>query len=89
MRVVVFAQDLSGRNDDGYYTKPELSLALDIFFASKNPNAFSDVDGEHPLTREDAEGIFKLDKKVIFYNEDGEKVVISYDPSEQSSSTES
>lgn len=32
MRVIVYAQDLSGRNDDGYYSKPDISSALDIFF---------------------------------------------------------
>jgi hypothetical protein len=81
MRVVIFAQDLSSRNDDGYYTKPDISSALDIFFPSGQADAFLDADGENALSRNDAEAIFQQDKKVIFYNEAGEKVVISQDPS--------
>ena len=81
MRVVIYAQDLSGRNDDGYYTKPDLSSALEIFFNSSKPEAFLDSDGENPLSRSDAEEIFRQDRKVTFYNETGEKVVISKDHS--------
>lgn len=81
MRVVIYAQDLSGRNDDGYYTKPDLSSALDIFFDPEKVDAFLDDEGENPLLREDAEEIFRQDKRVTFYNSEGEKVVISYDPS--------
>lgn len=81
MRVVVYAQDLSGRNDDGYYTKPDLSSALDIFFNPENIEAFLDDEGESPLLRENAEEIFLQDNRVTFYNSAGEKVVISYDPS--------
>jgi hypothetical protein len=82
MRVVIFAKDLSGRKDDGYYTKPDISSALDIFFDAENPNLFFDDEGENPLTRPDAEAIFNQDKKVTFYNEDGEKVIISRDLSD-------
>jgi len=81
MRVVIYAQDLSGRNDDGYYTKPDLSSALDISFDPEKVDAFLDDDGEHPLLREDAEEIFRQDKRVTFYNSEGEKIVISNDPS--------
>jgi len=81
MRVVVYAQDLSGRRDDGYYTKPSLSDALDIFFGTAGNGAFVDEDAEHPMTRGDAEALFETDSRVTFYNADGEKVVISLDPS--------
>jgi len=81
MRVVIYAQDLSGRNDDGYYTKPDLSSALDVFFDPEKVDTFLDGEGENSLLREDAEKIFLQDKRVTFYNSDGEKVVITYDPS--------
>ena len=81
MRVVIYAQDLSGRNDDGYYTKPDLTSALDIFFDQEKAGVFLDDEGESPLMRGDAEEIFRQDKRVTFYNSEGEKVVISYDPS--------
>lgn len=79
MRVVIYAQDLSGRKDDGYYTKPDISSALDIFFDPEKIDTFLDNEGDNPLLREDAEAIFKQDKRVTFYNSEGEKVVISYD----------
>ncbi len=81
MRVVIYAQDLSGRNDDGYYTKPDLSSALDIFFDPEKVDIFLDDEGDNPLPREEAEEIFRQDKRVTFYNSEGERVVISYDPS--------
>jgi hypothetical protein len=81
MRVVIYAQDLSGRNDDGYYTRLDLSSALDIFFIPGNAETFLDDEGESPLLREDAEEIFRQDKRLTFYNSAGEKVIISYDSS--------
>jgi hypothetical protein len=81
MRVVIYAQDLSGRQDDGHYTKPDISSALDIFFDPNTTEIFSDSDGENHLSRNEAEGIFRLNKKLVFYNADGEKIIISYDPS--------
>jgi hypothetical protein len=81
MRVVIYAQDLSARKDDGYYTKPDLSSALDIFFSTEEADIFLDGDGTAILLRGDAEEIFRQDRRVTFYNSDGEKVVISYDPS--------
>ena len=81
MRVIVYAQDLSGRNDDGYYTKPDISSALDIFFGAGEIDTFIDDEGENPLSRHDAEEIFQSFKKITFFNADGERVVISYDPS--------
>lgn len=81
MTVVIYAQDLSGRKDDGYYTKPDIGNALDIFFDSQGSANFSDHDGENPIAREDAEAIFQQDKRVTFYNSDGEKIVISHDAS--------
>lgn len=80
MSVIIYAQDLSGRKDDGYYTKPDISAALDIFFTTDKTSAFLDSDAEHPLGRSDAEAIFHQDRRVSFYNEDGEQVVISIDP---------
>ncbi|WP_420383653.1 hypothetical protein [Novosphingobium sp.] len=79
MRVVIYAQDLSGRNDDGYYTKPDLRSALDIFFDPEKHDTFLDDVGESPLSRDDAEEIFRQGKKVTFYNSEGEKIIISND----------
>lgn len=81
MRVIVYAQDLSGRRDDGYYTKPEISAALDLFYTNPDETNFSDADGEAGLTRSDAEAIFATDGRVAFFNGAGEKIVITLDPS--------
>lgn len=81
MRVVVYAQDLSGRRDDGYYTKPDLASALDLFFTPEGSKLFLDEDANDQLTREDAEALFGIDRRVTFYNEDGEQTIISADPS--------
>ena len=84
MQVIVYAQDLSGRRDDGYYSKPSVAAALDIFFsAGASPN-FTSSEGEDELSRADAEAIFNQEKRVTFYNADGEKVVISLDPTASS-----
>lgn len=81
MRVVVFAQDLSGRRDNGYYTKPDLASTLDLFFTTDQSKMFHDADGNQEITREDAEAAFKSELQVVFYNDDGEKIVLSADPS--------
>jgi hypothetical protein len=80
MRVIVFAQDLSGRRDHGHYTKPDLASALDLFFTSDGSKLFLDVDGADEVTREDAEAAFEIDRQVTFYNESGERTVITADP---------
>lgn len=77
MRVIIYAQDLSGRKDDGHFTKPNISEALDLFFNDPDFNHFLDVDSEIPLTRDQAEAIFREEREVVFYNCTGEKVVIS------------
>lgn len=81
MRVVVYAQDLSGRRDDGYYTKSNISSALDIFYFPEGTKIFADPNGENEMSRDCAEELFKADRRVEFYNTDGEKMVISVDPS--------
>lgn len=81
MTIIIHAQDLSGRMDDGYYTKPSLSEALDIFFGQPEAMNYFDIDAEEILSRKEAEEIFNQDKRVVFYNVDGEKVVISVDSS--------
>lgn len=81
MRVIVFAQDLSGRRDHGHYTKPDLASALDLFFAADGSKVFLDADGSDEITRGDAEAVFASDRQVTFYNEDGEQTVITADPS--------
>jgi len=81
MRVVVYAQDLSGRRDDGYYTKPDITSALDLFFAGGTAKHYFDQEGNHEVSREDAEAIFKTDGRVTFYNEDTEKIVLVTDVS--------
>lgn len=78
MTVIVYAEDLSGRRDDGYYTKPDIEVALDIFFEPDRSN-FLEADCENPITRGEARSFFDLEKRVTFFNEDGEKVVISLD----------
>lgn len=81
MRVVVHVEDLSPRKDDGYYSKPDLASALDILFRPDAGQYTLDADGEDPLGRDDAEGLFKVDGQVTFFNEDGERIVITRDPS--------
>lgn len=82
MRVIIFAEDLSGRKDDGYYTKPSLSSALDLFFDPQSVDTFLDPEGDNKLTRSEAEQIFNTDFKITFFNGAGEKVVITRDPSD-------
>jgi hypothetical protein len=79
MRVIVYAQDLSGRKDDGHYTRPSLDSALDLFFGGDGGDVFGDEDGTRPLSRAEAVEIFATDNRVAFFNVDGEKVVISRD----------
>lgn len=81
MRVIVFAQDLSGRHDHGYYTKPDLASALDLFFRADGSKMSLDADGSNEITREDAEAAFATVGRITFYNEDGEQTIISADPS--------
>jgi hypothetical protein len=78
MQVIVHAEDRSGRGD-GYYTKPDIDSALDIFFESVSDPVYADRDGESLLTKEDAAAIFADENAVTFYNEDGEQVTISRD----------
>lgn len=79
MQVIVYAEDLSGRGDDGYYTKPDINAALDIFFSAGSLPNFVDPDSEKEIGRDEAQVIFQQDNRVTFYNADGEKVVISLD----------
>lgn len=81
MRVVIYAQDLSGRRDDGYFTKPSISDALDLYFSKDSDTNYIDDEGAEPIVRSDAESIFNAERRVTFFNADGEKVVISLDPS--------
>ena len=80
MRVIVYAEDLSGRGDHGHYTKPDLASALDIFFAPDAGVNVIDLGGEYPIDRAEAEATFKAERRVSFFNADGERVVISADP---------
>lgn len=79
MQVIVYAEDLSGRRDDGYYTKSDISAALDIFFSTEGSQNFTDRDSEYEISRHEAEAAFRQENRVTFYNADGEKVVISLD----------
>lgn len=78
MQVIVHAEDNSGRGD-GYYTKPDLATALDAFFRPDGDPLYADSDGEEILTREDVVGAFDQNHTVTFYNEDGERFVITRD----------
>lgn len=80
MQVVVYAEDLSGRRNDGYYTKLDIGSALNLFFDAEDSPNFIDSECENEISRNDAEAIFQQEKRVSFYNADGEKVVISLDP---------
>ena len=79
MPVIIYAEDLSGRRDDGHYTKPDIDIALDIFFSTKHSRNFLEPECENPFSRDEAKDIFLLEKRVVFFNEEGEKVVISLD----------
>ncbi len=81
MRVIVFSEDKSGRRDHGYYSKPDLASALDVFFSPSGSKMFLDMDGNDEMTREDAMAAFEVDRQVTFYNDDGERAVITADPS--------
>lgn len=78
MTVIIYAEDLSGRRDDGYYTKPDIDVALDIFFEPDRSN-FLEPECENPVTRDEARTFFLQEKRVTFFNDEGEKVVISLD----------
>lgn len=78
MTVIVHAQDGSGRGD-GYYAKPDLATALDPFFGPDCDPHYADADGEEQVTREDVAGTFDQQGETSFYNEDGERVVITAD----------
>jgi hypothetical protein len=53
---------------------------LDIFFGPEAGNNTSDQDGEHVLSREGVEAVFNVERRATFFNEIGEKVVITADP---------
>lgn len=80
MRVIVYAEDLSGRRDDGHYSAVDLAAALDIFFAPDAGKNTIDRDGEDTLDRGEAEAMFTQERRVTFYNAEGERVVLSADP---------
>jgi len=80
VRVIVYAEDLSGRRDHGHYSKPDLASAMDIFFAPGVGGHTLDRDGEDTLDRAEVEALFAQERRVTFYNADGERVVISADP---------
>jgi len=77
MRVIVHAEDNTGRGD-GYYTKEGVADALDVFFRPGSPQ-YLDSDCEEELTRSDVEETFQREREVVFYGEDGEKVTITLD----------
>lgn len=76
MRVIVHAESRS--RGDGYYTRENIDDALDTFFDGKS-EYFFDSDGEEEMTKEDAKMIFERERQVVFFDEDGEKVIISVD----------
>lgn len=79
MRVIVHAEDLSSRGDHGYYTKPDISAALALFFSGGTTN-YLDRNAEDPLTLGEALDFFAHEGRILFFNEAGEKVVITRDP---------
>ncbi len=78
MRVIVHAEDHSGRGD-GYYTKPGIDAALKPFFGHGSDTIYADRDAEEPMTAEDAAIAFRRDRAVMFFMESGEKVTITLD----------
>ena len=79
MSVLVYAEDRSGRQDHGYYSKAKFSSALDLFLAHPEESIFFDADCETVMARSEAESIFETEGAVVFFNADGEKVVITLD----------
>jgi hypothetical protein len=75
MTVIVQAQDLS-RNDHGCYTTPSISEALDVLFAG-SAVYYLDPDGDEQIEREYIEECHRADGKAIFYNEQGESLIIT------------
>jgi len=78
MTVIVHAEDRSGRGD-GYYTKPDLSTALDGFFGPASETLYADPDGDEAVTREDVAATFDQQGEIAFYNEDGDRFLITKD----------
>lgn len=77
MRVIVHAEDSSGRGD-GYYTKDSIADALDVFFRPGS-TMYHDPDCEEQIARSDAEEAFCRDREVVFYGEDGDRVTVALD----------
>jgi hypothetical protein len=77
MRVIVHAEDSTGRGD-GYYTKEGVAEALDIFFRAGSV-LYHDRDCEEEVSRSDVEEAFERDRETVFYGEDGDKVTITLD----------
>lgn len=78
MQVIVHVEDHGGRGD-GYYTKPDLQSALDIFFGLRSEPVYADQDAENPLDLATAIDVFAEENEVVFYNDDGERVRIVRD----------
>jgi hypothetical protein len=74
MQVIVHAE--SNSRGDGYYTRENIDDALDTFFDGKS-EYFVDSDGEEEMTKEDAKMIFARERQVAFFDEGGEKIIIS------------
>lgn len=77
MRIIVHAEDRSGRGD-GYYTKESIGDALDVFFRDGS-DVYRDSDCEEPMTRSEAEEIFRRDREVVFHGEDGDRITLALD----------
>lgn len=75
MPVIVQSQDLS-RNDHGCYTKPSLAEALDVLFAG-TALYYLDPDGDEQIAREYVEACHRADGQAVFYNEQGERLIIN------------
>jgi hypothetical protein len=80
MQVIVHAEDRSGRGD-GYYTKPDLDAALDVFFGPEADPVYADRDAETRIDRSEAADMFSKGGSVAFHTADGERVEITRDRS--------
>ncbi len=81
MKIIVHAQDLSGRGD-GYYSKPDITSALLPFFVDSSDHVYVDSDASEVMEMNDAEQIFLQEGRIEFYMPEGEKIVMTRDTSE-------
>lgn len=66
---------------DFTYTQNSIEEALDVFFVGDQPDAYWDEDGEEPISRAEADEFLREERGLRFYNSEGERTVLTLDPS--------